>query len=226
MTRLRMIRQWIAIERIPGPLASLYEKGARMVIDSYYSEVADEIVARLQSGTILDLGTGPGYLPIEIAKRAPAIRVDGIDLTLKLVKMAQENSERAEVADRLHFEVGNAANLKFEDNSYDMVISTGMLHSLKDPVSVINECYRVLKPGGETWIFDPARVSSAINVKEWIASLTLWEKLLGILFALGQRFNTTHTYSREQATEIVTATDFTDYSIEEGDGEIKIKLRK
>ncbi|MDY6892418.1 MAG: class I SAM-dependent methyltransferase [Chloroflexota bacterium] len=216
----------MAVERIPGPLASLYEKGARMVIDSYYSEVADEIVAHLQSGTILDLGTGPGYLPIEIVKRAPAIRIDGIDLTLKLIKMARENSERAQVADRLHFEVGNAANLRFDDNSYDMVISTGMLHSLKDPVGVINECYRVLKPGGEAWIFDPARVSSAIDVRKWIASLTLWEKLLGILFALGQRFNPAHTYNQQQAIEIVSATDFADYSIEEGNGEIKIKLRK
>ena len=52
------------------------------------------------------------------------------------------------------------------------------------------------------------------------------EKLMGILFALGQRFNPAHTYNQQQAIEIVSATDFTDFSIEEGDGEIKIKLRK
>jgi ubiquinone/menaquinone biosynthesis C-methylase UbiE len=99
------------IERIPGPLASIYEKATRMVIDSYYGEVAEEIASKLKAGVILDLGTGPGYLPIEIVKKSPSIKVDGIDLTRKLINIAQENAVRAGVADRLHFEVGNAAKL-------------------------------------------------------------------------------------------------------------------
>ena len=63
----------VRIERIPGVLASAYEKGTRMVIDSYYAHIAEEIVTHLPSGKILDLGTGPGYLPIEIAKRSSNI---------------------------------------------------------------------------------------------------------------------------------------------------------
>ncbi len=76
----------ILIERIPGPLAPMYEKAARMVIKSYYSQVAEEVVSNLKAGTILDLGSGPGYLPIEIVKRSPSIKVDGIDLSSKLIK--------------------------------------------------------------------------------------------------------------------------------------------
>ena len=56
----------ILIERIPGPFASIYEKATRMVIESYYSQIAEEVVSNLRSGTILDLGTGPGYLPMEL----------------------------------------------------------------------------------------------------------------------------------------------------------------
>ena len=61
------MRQWIKIESIPGVLATAYEKGTRLVSDSYYSQVAEEIVAHLPGNTLLDIGTGPGYLPIEIA---------------------------------------------------------------------------------------------------------------------------------------------------------------
>ena len=143
------MKQKIIIERIPGPFASLYEKATQMVITSYYGPVAEEIVTSLKAGTILDLGTGPGYLPIEIVKRSPSIRVIGIDLTRKLINTAKRNALKNGVADRLHFEVGNASRLRFENNYCDMVISTGMLHSLKDPVRVLRECYRVLKQGGE-----------------------------------------------------------------------------
>jgi ubiquinone/menaquinone biosynthesis C-methylase UbiE len=216
----------MTIERIPGFMASVYEKATRMVVESYYSQVAEEIVSRLKSGIILDLGTGPGYLPIEIVKRAPSIRIDGVDLTRELIKMAQKNAVKAGVADRLHFEVGNAAKLRFKDSSYDMVISTGMLHSLKNPVKVLRECYRVLKSGGEAWIYDPAKVSSQIDVKKWKAALTLWEKFLYKLFTLCQQANPSHTYSREQVTQMIAATNFKEYWIEEKGDEIKIKLRK
>ena len=97
------MKQRTIIERIPAPFASLYEKATRMVIASYYGPVAEEIVASLKAGTILDLGTGPGYLPIEIVKRSPSIRVIGIDLTRKLINTAKLNALKNGVADRLHF---------------------------------------------------------------------------------------------------------------------------
>ena len=130
------------IERIPAPFASLYEKAARLVVKDYYVGVAREIADFLKTGVILDLGTGPGYLPIEIVKRSPHLRVVGIDLSQKLIKTAQDNALKAGLEDKLRFEVGNAARLTFQDNAYDMVISTGMLHALRDPVQVLKESYR------------------------------------------------------------------------------------
>ena len=220
------MKRRIIMERIPGPMASIYEKATKMVIGSYYSQVAQEIASSLKSGLILDLGTGPGYLPIEIVKRASSIKVDGVDLTPELIKIAQKNAVKANLADRLHFEVGNATKLRFEDNSYDMVISTGMLHSLRDPVKVLKECYRVLKPGGEAWIYDPAQVSSQIDMREWRASLTYWERFLYRLFTLYPLINPPHFYTRKQAIEMLATTKFKEYQSEEGDNEIKIKLRK
>ncbi len=220
------MKQWINIERIPGLLATSYEKATRMAIEGYYSHVADEIVSNLAEGIVLDLGTGPGYLPIEIAKRSPAIKIVGIDLTLKLIQMAQKNALEAGLKDRLNFQVGNAASLRFEDASFDMVISTGMLHSLRDPVKVLREIYRVLKKGGEAWIFDPAKIASQINVNKWKASLTFRERFFLWLFKLLELHNPIKTFSRNEAVAFIEDTDFKDYRVEKMNDEIRIKLRK
>lgn len=220
------MRQWIKIERIPGVLASAYEKGTRMVIDRYYSHVADEIVAHLPGGTILDIGTGPGYLPIEIAKRSSEVHIIGVDLSRKLIDMARSNTAEAGLSDRLQFQLGNAGRIEFNDSAFDMVISTGMLHSIKDPVKVIQEMYRVLKAGGEAWIFDPARVSSAVDRKQWKASLNLRERFFLKLFQLLGLHKPIKTYSREEAIAMIEKTDFKNYWIKAHDNEIRIKLKK
>ena len=197
-----------------------------MVKETYYVPVAEEVVSTLREGTILDLGTGPGYLPIQIAKKSQLIKIDGIDLGQKLIAMARANAIEAGVSDRVNFEIGNAGKLRFEDGSYDMVLSTGMLHALNDPVGVLRECYRVLKPGGEAWIYDPARVSSDIDKKKYSASLSVREKMIFLLFMLYTKFNPPHTYNKEQISGMIGQTDFKEYWIEEKGKEIRVQLKK
>ena len=220
------MERWFKIERIPGVLASAYAKATRMAIESYYRQVAEKIAAHLKSGTILDLGTGPGDLPIEIAKKSPGIQITGIDLSRKLIQMARANASTAGLADRLNFQLGNAAALDFEDSSFDMVISTGMLHSIKEPVKVLQEIYRVLKAGREAWIFDPARVTSAVDRKKWKASLNLRERFFLWLFQLFGLHKPIKVYTRGQAMALIEKTDFKNYRIDAQDDEIRIKLKK
>ena len=170
-----------------------------MVIDSYYSQVAEEIAAHLSGGILLDIGTGPGYLPIEIANRSSAVRIIGVDLSRKLIQMARSNAQEAGLSDRLKFQLGNAGRLEFEDSAFDMVISTGMLHSLKDPVRVLQEIYRVLKAGRQAWIFDPAKVSSTVDRQKWRASLNLRERFFLWLFGLFGLHKPIDIHTREQA---------------------------
>ena len=220
------MKEWIKIERIPGVLAGAYEKATRMVIESYYGPVAGEIVANLNEGTILDLGTGPGYLPLEIVKRSPTISVVGVDLSRKLIEIARSNAAKAGLADRLTFQAGNAGRLEFADSSFDMVISTGMLHSLKEPVAVLQEIHRVLKAGREAWIFDPAKVASAVDRKKWKASLNWQERFFLWLFQLFGLHKPIKTYTREQAIALIAKTDFENYRIDTRQNEIRIKLQK
>ena len=197
-----------------------------MVIDGYYSQVAGEIVSHIQQGTILDLGTGPGYMPIQIVKRAPQLTITGVDLSRKLIDISKINAQKAGLSSQLSFEVGNSARLRFDNETFDMVISTGMLHSLKNPVNVLAEIYRVLKTGADAWIYDPANVTQYIDRKKWKASLNLRERFFLWLFGLLGLHKPIATYRRDQVIPLVEAAGFKKYQIDEKQKEIRIKLTK
>jgi ubiquinone/menaquinone biosynthesis C-methylase UbiE len=216
----------LTIERIPAPFASIYEKATRLVVEAYYAQVADEIVLAFDQGRLLDLGTGPGYLPVEIAGKAVHVEVVGVDLSRPLITMARQKALEAGLSDRVHFEVGNVTKLRFGEGSFDMVVSTGVLHMLSHPAKMLIECRRVLKPGGEAWVYDPARVCSQIDKKQWKASFTSAERWLYRLFVLFARINPPHVYSREQIVSMIEAASFRKYGIDHDKGEWKIKLTK
>lgn len=213
-------------ERIPRIFAPLYEKAAKMVGKNYYTQVAKEVVSELKAGKILDLGTGPGYLPVEIAKSSTAVTVEGVDLSARLIETAKKNAIRAGVENRVHFRTGNASSLNVPDAAYDMVVSTGMLHMLRNPLKVLEEIYRVLKPGGEAWIYDPARISSQIDRDEWRASLSPWERLTFRLFLLFARINPPRAYDQKRVVGMISRTRFRTYEIEKKGDEMKITLKK
>jgi ubiquinone/menaquinone biosynthesis C-methylase UbiE len=220
------MKRWIKYERIPGVLASSYEKASRMVVDGYYSQVADEIVFHIRQGSILDLGTGPGYLPIEIVKRAADIHITGVDLSRKLIHMARVNAQMEGLSSQLSFEVGNSTRLQFDDAVFDMVISTGMLHSLKNPVNVLKEIKRLLKQGSEAWIYDPANVIQYIDRKKWKASLNLRERFFLWIFGLLGLHKPIAVYRKSDVAPMIEAAGFEKYEIKEGKREIRIKLTK
>jgi len=138
-------------EAIPTPGAIFYNVTVTKVLRKPETKIAEDIVAKIGNGTILDLGSGTGYLSIEIAKRSPGLQVYGIDLSRQMVKIARRH---AKGIDNARFVFGNAAKLPFKDNSIDLVVSTGASHHWKTPRLVFDECYRVLKPGKEAWIYD------------------------------------------------------------------------
>jgi ubiquinone/menaquinone biosynthesis C-methylase UbiE len=220
---LERIARYLIPERIPWFAARLYDSIAHTALESYYRDVAEQVVAATSRGTILDIGVGPGYLPIEIAKRSPDLRIVGIDLSQALIKIAQENAARANLSDRVQFMKGDGNRLGFEDNSFDMVVSTGSLHAWKNPTRVINECHRVLRPECEAWILDPARVITS-EAKE------IMERAPGLIDRLAFRWGSltsevTPPYSRKEIEQIITRSAFQRGQVTE-ERWLTIKLRK
>jgi len=138
-------------EAIPSPGAIFYNATAAKILRKPERKIAEDIIEKMRSGIIVDLGSGIGYLSIEIAKRAPSLQVYGIDLSRQMVKIARGHAKGVK---NVQFEFGNATSLPFDDDSIDFMVSTGSLHHWKKPAKVFDECYRVLKNGREAWIYD------------------------------------------------------------------------
>jgi ubiquinone/menaquinone biosynthesis C-methylase UbiE len=152
MSLTRFIKDLLSrSEAISTPVAIFYNATVTKVLQKPETKIASYIAERIGNGTILDLGSGTGYLSIDIAKRAPTLQVYGIDLSRQMVKIARR---RAKGADNVRFVFGNVARLPFKDNSIDLVVSTGASHHWKTPRKVFDECYRVLKTGKEARIYD------------------------------------------------------------------------
>ena len=197
-----------------------------MVIDGYYSKVADEIVSNIRQGNMLDLGTGPGFLPVEIVKRAPEISITGVDLSRALIQMAISHARSVGLSQKITFEVGNSARLRFADATFDMVISTGMFHSLKKPVLVLREINRVLKKNADAWIYDPANVIQYIDRAKWKASLNWREQIFLWIFGLLGLHKPIAVYKKSDVIPMIKAAGFEKYHIDERVKEIRIKLTK
>ena len=111
----------------------------------------------VDSGEAIDLGCGPGLLAVEMAKCAPELHITGIDLSEEMIAQAEQSARESGVIDRVSFKIGDADQIPFPDNSLDLVISTLSLHHWNDPVGVLNEIERVLRPDGAFMIFDLRR---------------------------------------------------------------------
>jgi len=106
-------------------------------------------------GKVLDIGCGSGSLPIRIAKSHPKVIVLGVDTWGAAWgssrRLCERNADHQGVAGRVSFEDGDAASLRFDDGSFDAVVSNFVFHedrSVKDKQKLLEEALRVLKPGG------------------------------------------------------------------------------
>ena len=113
-------------------------------------------LARVGRGeSVLDVGCGTGTLAIAAKRRVgDAGRVDGVDASPEMIERAQKKSKRAHSG--AVFRVAGAESLPFETSSFDVVLSTVMLHHLRRDVraQAVQEMRRVVKPGGRILIVD------------------------------------------------------------------------
>lgn len=99
---------------------------------------------------ILDVGTGTGYFAVLLG--AKGHDVTGIDLTPAMIDEATALS--VELGISAHFEVMDAQNLSFPNESFDAVVTRNLTWTLPEPKRAYSEWLRVLKPGGILLNFD------------------------------------------------------------------------
>lgn len=99
---------------------------------------------------ILDAGCGNGVLYDILAGRS--IIYTGLDVSVKLLKIAQARVKRLDSKARAKFVKGEVTKLPFKDHGFDLVFALAVLHHIPSDVlrqTAVSELWRILKPGGK-----------------------------------------------------------------------------
>lgn len=103
---------------------------------------------------VLDIGCGTGTLAVMVKQAHPQAEVVGLDGDAKVLEIARTKAAKAEVD--LLFEQGMSYQMPYQDNSFDRVLSSLMLHHLStdNKRRTLLEVFRILRPGGELHVVD------------------------------------------------------------------------
>jgi ubiquinone/menaquinone biosynthesis C-methylase UbiE len=114
----------------------MWDQGSRKEIIPFFQK-------HVSSGAyVCDLGCGDGYGSLKLAQKG--YNVVGVDLSEEMVKRAktQRNHEY------LHFEKGDITNVQVERSTFDAVMAINSLEWTENPLVVLNEMNRIVKPSG------------------------------------------------------------------------------
>jgi ubiquinone/menaquinone biosynthesis C-methylase UbiE len=135
--------------------ADWYDRLSGRLAGPLYRRIATDVAgAGLSDGaSVLDVGTGPGRVPLLISRRCPSLTVEGIDLSEQMIARATQAASLA-TGGRVTYRVADVRALPYPDRSIDLVVSSLSLHHWTDVSAGLAEIQRVLRPDGQAWIYD------------------------------------------------------------------------
>ena len=101
---------------------------------------------------ILEVGCSTGYITRYVAKKFDC-EITGMDLSNLIIEIANNEAKKLNLQ-HISFRNGNVENIPFPDNTFDIVYGEAITALVPNPAKVINEYYRVLKPGGKLATLD------------------------------------------------------------------------
>ena len=113
--------------------------------------------------SVLDVGCGTGSLTMTAKRAVDSVNIIGIDIAPKMVKRAKEKAEKQKMD--IQFKAASIDKLPFKNESFDIVISSLMMHHLpvRMKITGLKEIYRVLKKGGRFLLSDWGRPNYIIG---------------------------------------------------------------
>ena len=108
---------------------------------------------QVPAGKILEVGVGTGK---NFPYHPPAARVTGIDLSERMLALAQKRAQA--MGRNMDLRQMDAQRLDFPDNTFDAAVATFVFCSVPDPIQSLRELARVVKPEGRIFLLDHVRI--------------------------------------------------------------------
>jgi SAM-dependent methyltransferase len=199
--------------RLPRFGAWLYDRFLTVEpIQSRIAEVARDLVSRTESGKLLDAGTGPGRLLMEINRLNPGLELFGLDISASMIKVARNNLQNI----RADLRVGSIRHTDYESDFFATVTGVGSFYLWDYPEESLEEISRILKKGKSAYLFevykdiDETEYRNAL--RENLRQLDWVRRLVG---PVALRKSLKMSYRTEEFVRIIERTSFAgSYTIE------------
>ena len=122
-------------------------------VDVYWRRRALDCVIEASPQRVLDLATGTGDFALAAARLRPQ-QVVGIDMAIEMLRLGAAKVAAKRPPMPLELLVGDAEQLPFQDNTFDLVTGAFGVRNFGHIPSGLAEAYRVLKPGGQLLVLD------------------------------------------------------------------------
>ena len=126
-----------------------------------------------EKAKILDVGSGPGFLTLLLAKENPTVSVVGIDYSPTQVCAANHRRIRNQIYN-CNFRQADAINLPFPNASFDIVISVASIKHWPDGKRGLREIRRVLTANGSAFIAEADRDATREEIYRFATKFTAW----------------------------------------------------
>lgn len=116
---------------------------------------------------LLDVAGGTGDISFRFLKRAGAGHATVLDLTESMLVEGRKRAEAQQMGASLDWVVGDAMNLPFADNSFDVYTISFGIRNVTRPQEALNEAYRVLRPGGRLMVLEFSQIPTPMMQKAY-----------------------------------------------------------
>ena len=198
---------------LPGFGALMYDKLMGIeALRTQYREIAVDLVGRIEHGRLLDIGTGPGRLLLEVHQLKPDLELFGLDISEAMVVKARVNLEGVGADLRQ----GNIRRTDYPDGYFDLITATGSFYLWDQPEECLAEIHRILKPGRSACIYETYKDCDVVQLEKAVKRNLRGENLLRKLIMPGFiRRQLAMSYRMDEINSIFQKSIFADtYSVE------------
>lgn len=139
---------------------SRYSSHPEYTLDAWKKTYIDRVLTALKplsKGTVLDIGSGSGYVAIEVAKRNKKLKVIACDLAPSSIRNIKRYAKDHSITNLRAF-ISTAEELPFPNKSIDFIVANALLEHISDEKKAIKEWKRLLKTNGKIFIVTPLKL--------------------------------------------------------------------